>query len=167
MRRAPFRVPPFRQGAPILARDFEALRQSVLRLYEESPGRANNLNGWSSASHVMMRIKSSNGDYLTCRRYNGAVEETEDIEVAKPFELRPSVTALGSQTYSYTTDIERVATEGVDNETQVITPQWVINETVIWAVRANYTGVTGAGGDAISWLDANVIGRSWAKKAGT
>lgn len=151
-------------GDVFTAAQWNALRRAVVDILREQLATAQPLRGHLPAAAVMMRIKSSNGDYWTCRRYDGTTEQTEDVKVAKPWELRPSVTAIGSQTYSYTNDAERVATESSVDETQVVVPSWTVDETVIWAARARDTGVA-ASGQALNWLDLNVAGRAWAKKA--
>lgn len=155
---------PVSRGDVLTAAQWNALRRAVLSVLNEQEGLAQLLRGHLPAAAVMMRIQSSNGDYWTCRRFDGTTAGPTDVLVAKPWELRPSVTAIGSQTYVYTDDTERVATESAVNETQVVVPSWTTTETVIWAARARNTGVI-ASGEALNWLDLNVAGRAWAKKA--
>lgn len=156
-----------RKGQPIKAAEQAKLRAAVLALIREQPGLLTGLRHHLPAPALMLRLKSSNGDYWTCRQFDGATELDVDIHVAKPWELRPSVTAIGGQTYTYATDSERTADDGVSTETQVITLPWTIDETVLWAVRSDHTGVLGPSGEELVWLDKNVAARSWAKKFGT
>lgn len=167
MRRPSLKVSPLGRGDLLTAVHMNQIRGAIIEMLQEQDGFANILRHHLPNPAVMMRLKSSNGDYWTCRRFDGSFEGADDVFVAKPWELRPSVTAVGPQTYSYSTDRERTATEGSDNETQVIVPDYVDDESVIFACRALNTGVVGPSSVSVRWLDLNVAGRGWAKKSGS
>ena len=152
-------------GNPIEASQWNLIRSAILSILGEFPGLGQTLDGHLPSSADMFRIKSSNGDYWTCRRYDGTDEGDTDYLIAKPFELRPSVTALGTQTYSYSADNARAATDGPDSEDQEVIPPWVVNESVIWAAFADNVGVTSDAGARIDWIDLNTAARAWGKSA--
>lgn len=109
------------------------------------------------------RVKSIQGDYITCRTWDGTTEGANDVLIAKPYQLRNSITSRNSISYSYTNTTERVANDGTDTETQVVVPSYVVDDE-IFAIGKAPTGVDD-GTDPITWLDLNLDARAWAKKA--
>lgn len=138
-----------------------------------------------SAEHYRykhFRVMSVEDDYLVCRIYLQASDETrpDDIAVAKPYGLRKTpfdgetieYTDGTTLSYSYTSQRERTATDTSDSstETQVVAPDYFTSEpagqdgTVILAV-AGHTGMTDNGGDPILWTDINNDVRGWVKES--
>jgi len=115
-------------------------------------------------------VNSVYGDYLSCYPYNGLqINTTAVILVAKPYLLRQTPfngSSRNGVSYTYTSAIQRTATDGSTDETHVITPSYVTND-IIYAIR-NIVGKTATYNsqlDIIEWLDMNVDGRSWAVQA--
>lgn len=124
------------------------------------------------------RVKSLQNDYLVCRRYSPAVGTavevagTVNIYVAKPYELRRTpfdgkTITYGSQiiTYTYSDECTRIATDGDDTETQVMTPLYFVDCEILAVM--NISGGTGlAVSDVpVMWEDLNTAGRFWAREA--
>jgi hypothetical protein len=126
---------------------------------------------WGGISAKRYRVKSVQGDYLTCRTWDGSTEGDADVLVAKPPQLRHSITAQTidgvSVTYaSYTISsgvCERVASAaGEDDQDEMVIPVWQIAGTgadaEIWADQPS--GGTGVD-DAPVWQDTNRDARAW------
>lgn len=116
-------------------------------------------------SFSLHRFKSIQAEYLVCRTWDGTTEGTEDVNIAKPYLLRQSITSRTMHgtpiTYTYpggATSQTRQATGSGRTETGFITEAYVVND-IIWAVRA--TTLVTVSGTALSLLDANVDGRCW------
>jgi len=111
----------------------------------------------------MYRLKSVQGDYITCRTWDGTTEGGSDVYLAKPMKLRNSITAAtisgASVTYSYTNTVTRVATISSTDETQVVVPRYLTDD-LVFGMTCNATGVSGK-----NILDINADGRAWAKQA--
>ncbi len=125
-------------------------------------------SGGAQASR-RFRVKSVAGDWLVCRTWNGEKEGDTDVLVAKSFLLRRSRwdgVLHNGVTYTYTSDVERTATNGTATETQVVVPAYVVGDEV-WATRncLGGTGVWTPEEEQLVWLDDNRDGRAWAKKA--
>lgn len=124
--------------------------------------------GGSGVPTARFKVQSVHTDYLTCRTYDGTTTGTEDINVAMPWDLRRTPfhgLTVNGITYTYSSDIQRSATNGTTTETHVITPPYFTN-CEIWAFRAvgGGTSVT-VSSDGLVWQDMNVSGRAWAVKA--
>ena len=130
------------------------------------PGRSRQVARTLVAKFV---VDSVSNDWLMCRRYypTDNVQPEELIHVAKPFELRRTpfdgleVVYVNGQaiTYTYVDQRERSATDGVDTETQVMTPDYWANGEIT-AVSID-TGLLD-GTEQIRWEDQNGAGRHWA-----
>lgn len=154
------------RGDLLSAEEWNKLRIIIGAIVAEQNSIQSGIGGIFPAPAEMMRIITTNGDYWTCRKFEGGVQGSVDQFVAKPWELRPSVTSIGAQTYSYSDDFTREATEGIETEDQVLTLGVSLNETLIWACQANMTGVTTiTNGDPVTWIDLNLAARTWAKVA--
>ena len=120
-----------------------------------------------SGGVAQYRIKSVQGDYCTCRTWDGTTEGSTDVYVAKPYKLRNSITSATidgvSVSYSYTSTVARTATISSTDEDQVIVPRYLSND-LIYAVTSNYTGVS-VSGTPLTLIDINADGRAWAKEA--
>ncbi len=114
-------------------------------------------------------------DHLVCHSWNGTTEGTEDIFIAKPPDLRSSLTTeiLRGVTIDYSAYNNiaqtRVATQRgtATTETQYITKPYIAGD-VIWAVTAwsgvtfTNTAVTPSRTETVTLLDLNIAGRSFA-----
>lgn len=119
------------------------------------------------------RLKSIEGDFLTCRTWDGTTEGTEDIYIARDPELRRTPfegqsIAYNSDgdsftaTYAYSSNTKRTKTVSGVAEVQVIVPYYKTDFTVILAAAsANKTGVTDPD-DADIYL-VELTQRAWAK----
>lgn len=128
-----------------------------------------------------------NGDVVICRTWNGIVEGTALVPVARPWELQQSVFdgfLLDGFAYDYDGPDFRIKTRESDGkeEQQVIVPSYkALGDVrqIIYAAR----GVDGGSGayydqgefvgeiwipnlQLVPWIDLNLGGRAWAKKAG-
>lgn len=100
----------------------------------------------------MYKLKSVQGDYVTCHTWDGETEGEDDIYLAKSPKLRKSLTEenkLGTvHTYTYgpgpadnTENIYRYDTLGTQVERQLVIPVWVPDE-IVYGIDADATGVT-------------------------
>jgi hypothetical protein len=130
-----------------------------------TPGEAAGQAGAWGVERARFRVKTIQNDYLVCRTYDGTTEGSEDINVAKPWDLRRTPfhgVAVNGITCTYSSAIARSATNGSVTESQVITPPYFAN-CEIWAFKAvgGGTSVT-VSSDTLVWQDMNVSGRAWA-----
>lgn len=109
----------------------------------------------------MLRLKSIQADYLTCRTWDGTTEGSTDILVAKSYKLRNSIVSAVidgvTVTYAYPDTVTRTATISGSNETQVIVPRYLVNDLIL-GMTVGYTGVT-----AVTVIDLNLDGRAWSR----
>jgi hypothetical protein len=121
------------------------------------------------------RVKSVQGDYLTCRTWDGTTEGGTDVLVAKPPQLRHSIESQtidgASVTYSdfsisggVCKRIAKAADEDDQNE-MVIPVYQLAGEGVdaeIWADKPEGgTGVLDDDDNPIVWQDTNRDARAW------
>lgn len=145
------------------------LQRGIVAPRQVNPGAA------SSAPEVRrFKIKEILQDYMQCAQWDG-VKEGPVTYVAKPLLLRASATTrvftAGTLTFSDATSTgsQRVATLDATSETQVVVPEYVVDDEII-AIR-NIRGKTGltrmdAGVEKdVEWLDMNTDARAWAKQA--
>lgn len=131
-------------------------------------------SGSGTAEVGMFLLKEVHGDYLTCHTWDGSTEGSTDIYIAKDPALRRSVTSelLDDVTvsYSYTSDVVRVASWTVDSvsdsETQHVVPHYQADADegdgeVIFAISAAHTGVD-VDGTELTWMEIR-SGRAWAR----
>jgi hypothetical protein len=95
----------------------------------------------------MYRLKSVQGDYITCREWDGTSEGTEDVSIAKHPEIRkPSTATLRGTafTYTYADDQTRTSRRNSDNNTitEWVIPPLEVND-LIFAADVDHTGVNG------------------------
>jgi hypothetical protein len=115
--------------------------------------------GGDSLGLSLHRLKSVQGDYLTCKAWDGTEagkttsDAGADVYIAKPAELRDSIVTetIEGEVFTYTyatgpattptiTNKLRTATVGgVVREVQIVTPEWLVNFP-IYALRGS-TGV--------------------------
>jgi hypothetical protein len=139
-------------------------------------------SGEASAVIGQFRIVGFSGfpDSITVKTWDGTNLGSEIHHVAKPFTLRRT-RFDGFQwngiIYSFQSNIERTAIKTIpgnppteQTEKQVIVPAYTVNQTIYAAKEVvGGTGTTYDGDDGVpqdvKWLDLNVDGRQWAKKA--
>lgn len=120
-----------------------------------------------SAGTPMYKIKSFQGDYMTCRTWDGVTEGGTNVYVAKPYKLRNSqtVVALDGVNITYVYDggtLMRAATHpNFQSDVQKIIPRYLVNDII--HVGDSDTGVTAADGTPVVKIDLNVDGRYWAR----
>lgn len=133
----------------------------------------------SGGGATRYRVKSVEDDYTTCRTWDGSTEGASDVLIAKPPELRHSLTSqtikndLGnnqSVTYSGFGIVggkctRTAAASGYANQGEIVLPQYILAGTTadaeIWADEpVGGTGVT-VSGNELTWMDTNRAGRKW------
>ena len=119
----------------------------------------------SNAPPLVQRltIVAVHNDYLECK----AVDDGETVYVAKSYLLRRTPfdgKTHNSITYTYSSAIQRSATDGDDTETQLVIPVYVVDDEIIGLGVHEGTGVF-LNGDELLVQDANADGRAWAKEA--
>jgi hypothetical protein len=116
----------------------------------------------------LFRFKSMQNDYLVCRSWNGTVEGTQDVYIAKPPKLRFSISTetidgvvVAYSGYGPLTQT-RNASGGGNSESQVIVPRYLVND-LIYAMPAPtlVTFVQGPKTIKVGLLDINADGRAW------
>lgn len=129
--------------------------------------------GEATVTVYRFRVKSVQGDYMTCRTWDGTTEGGSDIYVAKPPKLRHSVTSesIEGTTVSYTygsrsnnEDGYRTATAGGVDITEIVMPVYIDNDEIFAVKPDNGTDVTVSSVELV-YLDLNVDGRCWGQVA--
>ena len=135
---------------------------------EIQPGKG---GGGSTLKHY--RVKGIEGDFMTCREYDGTTEGETDIYIARDPELRRSKFEGQSIAYSsdgdvftasftYSSNTKRVKIVSGVAETQVIIPYYKTDFTVILAAESeNKSGVTDP--DESDIYITEVTQRAWAR----
>ena len=129
--------------------------------------------GPSAASEKRLRVKSVQGDYLTCHTWDGTTEETlAALYCAKIPDLRHSITVQTVASVPVTmsdhtiTDgaCTRLVTDGSTTQTEMVIPVWQLGtdpDAEVWAVKPDDgTGVTIGGTLAVEWI-ATKDSRAW------
>jgi len=127
--------------------------------------------GGAESTARRFRVKSVQGDYATCRTWDGSVEGDSDVNIAKPPQLRHTITSQTVNTvsvaYSGHTITDGVCTRvasatGYDSQNEMVLPVWQLagtgKDAELFAIQPD--GGTGVD-DAPDWLDLNVDGRAW------
>jgi hypothetical protein len=152
-------------GEPLDHRKLNEVVRALRSLLQGArpPTQVNPVAGVSIPVFQQFTIASIGEDVLICNPFDGtASDETSEIIIAKPPELRASREEWNDITYTYTNSQTRTADDGSETEDQVIVPEYVVGD-VIYAVK-NIVGGTGVVvTDPVEWLDLNVAGRAWAK----
>jgi hypothetical protein len=157
------RINRFRKGQTALSeRHLNGIVEGINRLSGINAPTQKQPRGKSGGSSVeIMTFVAQFGDYLECE--NAALET---VYIAKPYELRRSPfdgETISGVTYSYTSNSERDASDGVDTETQFITPNYVAGAEIYATTPNGGTGVVTEGMSpvAVTYLEMNQ-GRAWA-----
>ncbi len=154
-------LPLVKKGDPVLAKSYNDLLNAVNQLMRGN-GLPSQVYAGPARGLIQMKIADiSADDYLLCNHYDGAVQGTIDIAVAKPYLVR-TLASWNSITYSYSDPQTRVATSGSDTEDQVLVPAYVVGD-IIYVQVVNWTGVNDATPSEIKLLDVNADARAWAK----
>lgn len=125
------------------------------------PPRLNDLAG------RRFKVTAIHGDYLTCRTWDGATQGNADVLVARPWDLQRTPfdgQTVNGVTYTFTSDVERSATDGVTTEVHVVTPPYFVGCEIRAFMHIQSSGLT-VGSVTVYWEDINVAGRAWAVKA--
>ena len=152
----------FKAGETLSARSLNRLVSGVVRA---RPGIVSPAQIPVAQGGVILQVNvvEQGGDWLKVRTWDGTIEGTVDLYVAKPYLLRRSLASWNGLTFTYTSNYEREATDGVDSEDQVIVPAYVVDD-ILYIVRpVGGTDTVDAADNPILWLDLNVDGRAWAK----
>jgi hypothetical protein len=120
------------------------------------------------------RVKSVQGDYLTCHTWDGTTENTlTDLYIAKSPHLRHSLSAqtIGTNavTYSgYAISAQYVCTRnavGTSTQAEMVLPTWqtgTLSDSEIWADTPPLgTGVTTTAAAVVTLMDTNRDARAW------
>lgn len=140
------------------------------------------INGSASFQTGWYHVKSVQGDYLTCRSWDGTTEGTVDIFIAKPPWLRQTPyngltiayaagvldTAAVTLSYAYVSGTQRTVTKAGVAQTQFIVPAYVGTGTgykgeEIWAAFVGVTGINGGDGKPIRLVEI-YSSRGWGKQ---
>lgn len=120
---------------------------------------------------ISAKIVTISNDYLTCTRYYEADDDDGDtVYIAKPWQLRwepfdgQTIAYPSGQSVAYNliNHYTRLADDGTDTETQIMTPEYFVGE-IIDAYRRQ-TNVLDPAGNNITWSDLNTCGRFWAEE---
>ena len=178
-------IPPIPEGNSRLAVWARWVQSTLFALQPmASPGAAltKTSRGWSltpiaQSSSLSLsgryRLKSVQGDYITCRSWNGTTEGTQDIYIAKDPQHRNSIVSAtkpdGPHTYSYGAGLDgnnilrtNTNTTSGQSETEYVTPLWTVNDD-IFAVAVSSTSVKDPNGNEITLL-AISPSRQWASQ---
>jgi len=158
-------VPRFRSGMMALpVRQMNAIVDAVNRpaIGVSAPATRQPKGKSGGAPVLVLTLVAHNGDYLECE---DALANT--YYVAKPYEIRRTpfdgITISGI-TYTYVSNSERDATDGVDTETQFITPSYVVGNEIYAVKVQGDTGVNDPTPVPIIYIEMNQ-GRAWAYEA--
>jgi hypothetical protein len=113
---------------------------------------------------LVLSLVTHNNDYLVCED-----SAFNTFSVAKPYELRRTpfdTETINGVTYTYASASERSATDGVDTETQYITPDYVAGHEIYAIKPKGGTGLVDGDTNDIIWLEVNQ-GRAWAADEST
>lgn len=124
--------------------------------------------GVGGAQLQTFRFKSMKGDYLICRAWNGSVEGSSDIYLAKPVKLRHSITsetidgtAYTYSSYSLTAQTRVSAPASGSAETQIVVPRYLPNDLIYAMAAPTYVQSEDVPAKAVSLIDVNLDGRAW------
>ncbi len=166
--------PYFRPGEIIESRDLNTLAETnrVRSMGVNYPSQAP--IGLARAHVYQFQITANdNGDFLTCRTWDGFTQGTLDYLVAKPYLLQQSTLETQGRliddiliTFAFTGIDSLTATNTDDDTTEdwKITMDYDVGD-IIYAIGQVRGGIdqTDDDGNDLSFIDINVDGRAWAK----
>lgn len=132
---------------------------TVLDIDFQSGGRA------QESQVAMYKLKSIQGDYLTCLTWDGGTAGTEDVYIAKNYKLRNSISSatINGELITYSYGQDHVTRTAVDTngheETQTVIPYYLVGDIIIAANVA--PSMLAADLSQILWQDLNVDARAW------
>lgn len=164
----------WRKGDKISAKRLNETVDRVTAISEGAAGPADArgvAQGPGAIQHF--EIKEVKGDYVLCYAVTSVGTGTVEIPVAKPYLHRQSLTSRNGIAYTYQTAfegstaiVERVATKSPNTETQRVVPQYVSGDRIFASKLINGgTGVKDIDDKPVRFIDLNLDGRAWAKKA--
>ena len=125
--------------------------------------------GGAASPVERFRLKSVQGDYITCRTWDGTTEGGSDVKIAKPPKLRRSIASESIEgttvSYSYASrtnnlDGKRDASAGGVTITEIVMPVYIVNDEIFAAKPLRGTDVVVSSVE-LEYLDINVDGRAW------
>lgn len=119
--------------------------------------------GNGTTTTAQFKITAINDDTITAQKFDGLNAMTS-VTIAKPWLLRRTPfdgKTRNGITYTYSSATLRVATDGAANETQLITPIYVVGD-IIYASNGIIGGTSLAD---VTWLEDNRDARAWAQIA--
>ncbi len=157
----------WRQGEALTAKKLSQPVDAINRIQKGIPlPKQIVTREFPKAACKQFKIKSIQGDYITCNSWDGTTLGTEDVLIAKPYLLRKTPfhnLTRNSVSYVYSTDVKRTATKSPDTETQVIVPEYVVGD-IILALSNIIGGTSITSPQIIIWNEVNESGRAWAKE---
>lgn len=166
-----------REISPVAGRGMQVKRQvnGTLFSVQETPRQ-------NQVEIRQYRIESIQNDFYAAKLWTGTAVSGGELYIARPFEHRLSnfdgrTIAYSSDgdafsaSYSYSSATKRVKTVAGVAETQVLTPYFLPENQLIYAVEvkevitvgAAFTPLTDPNDEPITLLDLNVDGRAWTK----
>jgi hypothetical protein len=119
---------------------------------------------WSVTETLRVGTFVAQGDDFITVTPAGGTSPADDIEVAKPGQLRRTPwdgETRDGITYTYTSEYQRTGNDGSADEEQEIIPRYVAGDEIIFR-PINGEDLQGALDD-VNYIDTNIDGRAWAK----
>lgn len=161
-------------AAEKLNQGVNAIRELQKKIIPPPQQTAARRDGATAAQTKQFQVVAIYGDYVTAYPYAGAPDTSALTYIAKPYQLRNSITLRNGRTYSTFTNAsgEQKRLNVTDSETQVVIPTYLAGDLVyattniIGGTDVTISAPNGNTQDVI-WVDDNRDGRAWAKKNGT
>jgi hypothetical protein len=126
-------------------------------------GKFLNFGGFSEVEIIIMTVVEEHYDYVICED-----DRNKQQRVAKPWHLRrkPFLETVDGIDYTWSTVGQRDADDGSEQETQIITPSYIVGEELIcFRVRGMKFSLESDDQSQeyrIIWQEFNTAGRCWA-----
>jgi hypothetical protein len=131
-------------------------------------------SGANTSSVAMFRVtgywtsgSNTYSDYVVARTWDGTTLGTTDIKIARPPNLRPSITSETIDgvaiTYTWSNGNQRSATDGTNTETQKVFPRYTTGTApfdIIFAASVAKTGVAAVDAQSTPWQEISPA-RTW------
>ena len=150
------------EGERVSAREWNRLRFGIIAARGGIAVTLGQRRPWSES--MIHQIVNMTTDLLVCHRvWRGGTLGSEEIYVALPPLLRQSVTSRDGVTYTYIDLQTRTASKaGESDETQIITPNYLVGDLVEVEITRGLTGVPDVDQQRGRPIDKNVDARAWA-----
>jgi len=159
------RIKKARKGEPIRARDYNQAPNLLNKdRVVKPPSQTDGARGVGRVKRF--EITEISGDYLVCIPKGSGQESGETVYIARPYLLQRSRASHNEVDFTYTDDQTRTADDGVDTETQVVVPAYVVGDEIDACRVIGGAGVTTTEDDGeltVQWRDVNTDGRFWAE----